>query len=63
MQEKLEVYVERWQLKNPELIATTPTSHIYRVESNDGVCALKLLTEIGVADEWGGALALAYYDA
>ena len=61
MQEKLNAYLKDWQLEQPELIAETNTSHVYRVNRGDEILALKLLNPIGMADEWGGALALDYY--
>ena len=61
MQDKLEHYLELWSLKNPELIAETFMSHVYRVEANGEILAIKLLSEDGAYDEIGGAIALNYY--
>jgi streptomycin 6-kinase len=61
MQDKLKHYMELWDLKNPQLIAETFMSHVYRVEANGEILAIKVLSEDGAYDEVGGALALAYY--
>lgn len=61
MQDKLNHYLKLWNLKNPQLIAETFMSHIYRVEYDGEVLAIKLLSEDGAWDEVGGALALDYY--
>jgi streptomycin 6-kinase len=61
MQDKLEHYMNRWQLKNPERIAETFTSHVYRVEAGGETLVIKVLSEDGAYDEVGGALALDYY--
>lgn len=61
MQDKLEHYLNLWSLKNPELIAETFMSHVYRVEADSEILAIKVLSEDGAYDEVGGALALEYY--
>lgn len=58
---QLNHYIRLWNLKNPELIAETVMSHIYRVEAEGEVLALKLLSEDGAYDEGKGALALDYF--
>ena len=57
----LERYLATWDLSLPELIATTATSHVYRVRHAGERLALKLLTDIGKDDEQHGAAALTYF--
>jgi streptomycin 6-kinase len=61
MQETLAHYLALWTLENPQLIAETFSSHVYRVEAKGEVLALKILTEDGAYDEGGGAQALEYF--
>lgn len=58
----LERYLAAWQLSAPQPLATTATSHVYRVQTTEGYPAvLKLLTPVGVHDERAGATALAHF--
>ncbi|MCB1538874.1 MAG: 3'-kinase [Rhodospirillales bacterium] len=60
---ELEAYQSRWSLTNPVQLAETPTSALYRVRRADGGAAvLKILTELGRADEAAGAPWLDYID-
>jgi streptomycin 6-kinase len=54
-------YLDVWDLSDPQLLATTATSHVYTVTSEGTRVVLKLLTEVG-AEERQGALALGYFD-
>ena len=58
MSDKLNHYLKKWNLSNPQLLAETATSHVYSVEMNGETFALKLLTPIGVHDESPGTIAL-----
>lgn len=58
----LDSYLGRWSLADPELIAETFTSAIYKVRRIEGPAVLKLLNEAGGADEEAGALALECFD-
>lgn len=60
--DQLDHYLTAWNLDNPELLAETATSHVYRVNSGGTQVVLKLLTPIGIADEHTGAIALRYFD-
>lgn len=62
MSENLDHYLQLWSLSDPQLIATTPTSHVYTVTHGQERVVLKLLTAIGVDDERNGALALRHFD-
>lgn len=55
---KLLHYVQAWKLTDPQPLAQTATSHLYKVEWNGGPAVLKLLTPTGVQDESAGAIAL-----
>ena len=63
---KLESYLQSWALSNPERIASTPTSDVYRVSQADGhdapIAVLKVFTQIGHKDESAGSIALEYFD-
>lgn len=61
MTDKIQDYLQSWQLQNPQLLAKTATSHVYAVEMNGEKVILKLLTPIGVHDEHAGAVALDCY--
>lgn len=58
----LNIYLKKWNLLDPELIAQTDTSKIYRVTHDKEVFILKHLTELGVFDEGNSAKALAYFN-
>jgi len=51
-------YLDKWSLSDPQLLTTTASSHIYKVRSDGEIVVLKLLTELGQADEASGAVAL-----
>ncbi len=61
MMQKLEHYLELWQLSQPQPLAQTPTSHLYTVESEGATAVLKLLTDDGW-EERNGATALRCFD-
>jgi streptomycin 6-kinase len=62
MTNNLNHYLRLWNLRDPELLAQTPTSHVYTVMRSGERVVLKLLTPIGVEDESGAAVALRYFD-
>lgn len=57
----LRQYMRMWQLNSPEIIAQTPTSHIYKIQYEGQTVALKILTPRGVVDEHAGMIALGYF--
>ncbi|MBK9121901.1 MAG: 3'-kinase [Chloroflexi bacterium] len=61
MDENLNHYLSRWKLSDPQLLAQTPTSHVYTVTRAGDTLVLKLLTEYGW-EEQRGAAALRHYD-
>jgi streptomycin 6-kinase len=61
MSEHLNTYLTHWELSQPELLATTPTSHVYTVRKNGAAAVLKLLTPYGW-EERAGAVALRHWD-
>jgi len=58
---KLQHYLTAWNLAGPQLLAETPTSHVYTVTSGAERVILKVLSEIG-EEEQVGAAALRYWD-
>lgn len=62
MTDRLAHYLRLWNLSNPEPLAQTPTSDVYTVCQNAEKVVLKLLTPIGVEDEYGGVAALRHFD-
>ena len=58
----LSAYCAAWDLTDPEPLATTPTSHVFRVSHRGGPAVLKLLTPSGQRDERGGPAALTHFD-
>jgi streptomycin 6-kinase len=58
----LEHYLQAWSLAQPQLIAQTPTSHVYTVSYQGETAVLKLLSPMGALEEGAGALALRHYD-
>jgi streptomycin 6-kinase len=56
--EKLNHYLQLWQLSNAQPLAQTNTSDVYTVDYNGEKAALKILNETGIHDESGGAVAL-----
>src|SRR5688500_13089244 len=61
MNETLNHYLSLWVLSDPQILAQTPTSHVYTVTRAGKTVILKLLTEYGW-EEQRGAAALRYYD-
>ncbi len=61
MDEQLAHYLQLWNLAQPQLLATTPTSHVYTVDHKGETVVLKLLTEYGW-EERRGAAALRCFD-
>ncbi len=57
----LEHYQRIWKLSNASLIASTVNGEVYKVNHQDGIAALKLLSPLGEKDEAGGAIALQYF--
>lgn len=55
-------YLRLWKLAEPELLARTPTSHVYSVTRGGERMVLKLLTPVGAEDESGAVVALRYFD-
>ncbi len=62
MTNNLNHYLRLWNLRDPELLAQTPTSHVYTVMRSGERVVLKLLTPIGVEDESSAVVALRYFD-
>ena len=62
MPDNLNHYLQQWTLRDPELLARNPTSNVYAVTLNAEKVILKLLTPIGVEDEYAGADALRHFD-
>lgn len=62
MTNNLNHYLRLWNLRDSELLAQTPTSHVYTVMRSGERVVLKLLTPIGVEDESGAVVALRYFD-
>lgn len=62
MSDKLDHYLQHWNLRDPQRIAQTPTSEVYTVMRDSERVVLKILTPIGVDDELNGAIALRYFD-
>jgi len=55
------VYLQRWRLASPELIADTPTSRVYQVFHRGRWAVLKLLKSAHAEDERRGCAMLAWY--
>jgi streptomycin 6-kinase len=62
VQDLLKHYLQRWKLSNPQPLAQTNTSDVYTVDFNGATVVLKILNEIGIADEGGGAVALSCFN-
>lgn len=58
---QLDSYLQAWSLTDAHLLTTTATSSIYTVQHQGETVVLKLLNEVGAADEGGGAVALDYW--
>jgi streptomycin 6-kinase len=61
MLNRLNHYLDIWNLADPQPLATTASSHVYTVIFEGTRVVLKLLTEIG-AEEQEGAKALRYFN-
>jgi streptomycin 6-kinase len=59
--DRLNDYLEMWELSNLRPLAATRSSHVYTVDFNGETAVLKLLTPIG-EEEKIGAAALRYFD-
>lgn len=62
MTDNLNHYLRLWNLSDPELLAQTVTSNVYSAHQNGEKVVLKLLTPIGIEDEYEGILALRHFD-
>lgn len=62
MTQQLQHYLQAWGLADPQPLAQTATSHVYTVQAGGQQAVLKLLTDVGVADEQPGALALRCFE-
>src|SRR5688572_16568250 len=60
--EKLNHYLQIWKLSNPQPLAQTHTSDVYTVTFNGETVVLKILNEMGIVDESGGAVALTCFN-
>ena len=60
--DRLEKYAKSWDLSAPQPLAQTSTSVLYKAESPDGPCVLKLLNPIGIEDEGASAGLLEYWN-
>jgi streptomycin 6-kinase len=58
LSEKLHYYLQTWGLTNAQPLAQTNTSHVYTVDFKGETVVLKILNDVGMADEQGGAVAL-----
>lgn len=58
---KLNYYLSKWNLSNPQLLTQTMTSHIYTVTHNTETVILKLLSS-SETEEQRGAAALRFFD-
>jgi streptomycin 6-kinase len=58
----LEMYLDRWDLRLLQKIASSATSAIYKVEHKGTFAILKILSDVGREDEGHGAHALKIYD-
>lgn len=59
---QLNHYLEKWSLRDAAPLAQTETSHLHKVKCGSGEAVLKVLTEVGKADERSGATALRLFD-
>jgi streptomycin 6-kinase len=55
-------YLLQWGLTDPQLLADTATSVVYKVRRDGRDAVLKILNRTGTLDEAGGAVALRYFD-
>ena len=61
MDETLGRYLQAWDLSDPKPLAETFTSNLYTVQAFGHTAVLKILSQIGAADEGAGADALLWY--
>lgn len=61
MSDKLNYYLNAWDLSDPKPLAQTVTSNLYTVTSEGTTVVLKLLTPVGTEEKMG-AVALRYFD-
>lgn len=61
MLNRLDDYLKKWNLFDPQPLATTASSHLYLVTYEQERAVLKLITEYGI-EEREGAIALRYFD-
>ncbi len=61
MSNRLDEYLKKWDLSDPQPLATTASSHVYTVTFEGTRVVLKLITEYGF-EEREGAIALRYFD-
>ena len=59
--EALQSYLDQWKLSDPEPLAKTVTSDLYKVSASGQTAVLKILSEIGVKDERHAADVLQWY--
>ena len=53
MHEALESYISKWGLSDPQPLAQTFTSELYKVQAANGFAVLKILSKVGVeARKW-----------
>jgi len=62
MRENLESYISKWRLSDPQPLAQTATSNLYRVLTSNGLAVLKIFSKIGAEDEKGAVDAIRWYD-
>lgn len=59
--EALQSYLDQWKLSDPEPLAKTVTSDLYKVRASGQTAVLKILSEVGVKDERHAADVLQWY--
>jgi streptomycin 6-kinase len=62
MNQALGRYLNQWQLSDPEPLAETFTSDLFKVQAFGQTAVLKILSEAGAADERAAADVLNWYD-
>ena len=62
MNKALQHYTDQWKLSNPEPLAQTFTSDLYKVQAAGETAVLKILSETGAEDERAAADVLQWYD-
>jgi streptomycin 6-kinase len=61
MREYLEPYISKWRLSDPQPLAQTATSNLFKVQTESGSAVLKILSKVGAEDEKGAADVLLWY--